>query len=92
MAQIDEAFIQAIDHRRKSTTVEVEFIPVIDLSALKSNRSDEVAALAAEIGRASEQWVSFKSLTTAFHRAFARGSSKRRGFSSRSLRRRREKF
>lgn len=60
MAQIDEAFIQAVDHRRESATVEAEFIPVIDLSALKSNHRDEVAALAAEIGRASEQWGFFQ--------------------------------
>lgn len=60
MAQIDEAFIQAVDHRRESATVETEFIPVIDLSALKSNHRDEVAALAAEIGRASEQWGFFQ--------------------------------
>lgn len=60
MAQIDEAFIQVVDHRRDSATVEAEFIPVIDLSALKSNHRDEVAALAAEIGRASEQWGFFQ--------------------------------
>ncbi|KAH6813380.1 hypothetical protein C2S51_022398 [Perilla frutescens var. frutescens] len=60
MAQLDEAFIQSIEHRRKSTTHDAEFIPVIDLSALKSNHRNEIADLAAEVGRAWEEWGFFQ--------------------------------
>lgn len=60
MGEIDEAFIQSTEHRRKPATLEAQFIPVIDLSALKSDRPDEIAALAAEIGGVCEKWGFFQ--------------------------------
>ncbi|KAE8667862.1 2-oxoglutarate (2OG) and Fe(II)-dependent oxygenase superfamily protein [Hibiscus syriacus] len=49
MGEIDEAFVQVPDHRPKLSTIEVDEIPVIDLSA------SETEKLAMEIGKAVEK-------------------------------------
>ncbi|TVU46097.1 hypothetical protein EJB05_05615, partial [Eragrostis curvula] len=54
---MDEAFVQAPEHRPKPTVVEASGIPVIDLSPLLAG--DGVDALAAEVGAASREWGFF---------------------------------
>ncbi|KAG8371542.1 hypothetical protein BUALT_Bualt13G0098700 [Buddleja alternifolia] len=60
MVEIDSAFIQAVEHRPKPHTIEAENIPIIDLSPLKFSSGDDLAGLAAEIGRACEKWGFFQ--------------------------------
>ncbi|TVT97809.1 hypothetical protein EJB05_56920 [Eragrostis curvula] len=54
---MNEAFVQAPEHRPKPTVVEASGIPVIDLSPLLAG--DGVDALAAEVGAASRDWGFF---------------------------------
>jgi isopenicillin N synthase-like dioxygenase len=49
---MDQAFVQAPEHRPKPTVTEATGIPLIDLSA-------GVDALAAEVGAASQEWGFF---------------------------------
>ncbi|KAL5217020.1 hypothetical protein ABZP36_017704 [Zizania latifolia] len=58
---MDQAFVQAPEHRSKAAVVEADGIPVIDLSPLAAGDDDESAvdALAAEVGRASRDWGFF---------------------------------
>jgi len=55
MGVIDPAFIQSTEHRPKSKVVEVNEIPVIDLSGTR----DE-SLIIAEVGKACEQWGFFQ--------------------------------
>ncbi|GJN24059.1 hypothetical protein PR202_gb11770 [Eleusine coracana subsp. coracana] len=54
---MDQAFVQAPEHRPKPTLTEATGIPVIDLSPLAA--SDGVDALAAVVGAASRDWGFF---------------------------------
>ncbi|KAL2455782.1 2-oxoglutarate (2OG) and Fe(II)-dependent oxygenase superfamily protein [Abeliophyllum distichum] len=54
MGEIDESFIQSIEHRPKSISVEAEGIPVIDLSALNSQD------LVVQVGDACKNWGFFQ--------------------------------
>uniref|UniRef100_A0A0E0ASW0 Fe2OG dioxygenase domain-containing protein n=1 Tax=Oryza glumipatula TaxID=40148 RepID=A0A0E0ASW0_9ORYZ len=56
---MDQAFVQAPEHRAKSSVAEADGIPVIDLSALFAADGVDVDALAAEVGRASQDWGFF---------------------------------
>ncbi|KAK4477063.1 hypothetical protein RD792_016268 [Penstemon davidsonii] len=62
MGEVDPAFIQAIEHRPKSETIEVEGIPLIDLSPLNlpEFNSDAVSHLVTEIGEACKNWGFFQ--------------------------------
>ncbi|CAA3017289.1 DMR6-LIKE OXYGENASE 2-like [Olea europaea subsp. europaea] len=65
MGEIDEAFIQSIEHRPKSTTVDAQGIPVIDLSALNSqhcssNSSSSMEDLIVQVGEACKNWGFFQ--------------------------------
>lgn len=69
MGEIDEAFIQSIEHRPKSTTVDAQGIPVIDLSALNcqhcsSNSSSSVEDLIVQVGEACKNWGFFQVIKT----------------------------
>ncbi|KAG5526516.1 hypothetical protein RHGRI_032705 [Rhododendron griersonianum] len=57
MGEVDEAFIQAVEHRPKLTITEAEGIPLIDLSISNSN---SIEALVEEIGDASKNWGFFQ--------------------------------
>ncbi|KAJ1294519.1 hypothetical protein BS78_01G152300 [Paspalum vaginatum] len=56
---MDQAFVQAPEHRSKPTVTEATGIPLIDLSPLTTGGDDDVAALAAEVGAASREWGFF---------------------------------
>ncbi|KAF8683097.1 hypothetical protein HU200_044954 [Digitaria exilis] len=56
---MDEAFVQAPEHRSKLAVTEATGIPLIDLSPLTSGDAAAVAALAAEVGAASREWGFF---------------------------------
>uniref|UniRef100_A0A0D9VWF0 Fe2OG dioxygenase domain-containing protein n=1 Tax=Leersia perrieri TaxID=77586 RepID=A0A0D9VWF0_9ORYZ len=56
---MDEAFVQAPEHRPKPSITEADGIPVIDLSPLLDGGEAAVDALAAEVGRASREWGFF---------------------------------
>lgn len=59
---MDQAFVQAPEHRPKASVAEADGIPVIDLSPLLAagdGDADGVDALAAEVGRASRDWGFF---------------------------------
>lgn len=60
MAEVDSAFIQAIEHRPKPAVIEAEGIPLIDLSPLSSSDSIKIASLVAEIGVACKNWGFFQ--------------------------------
>ncbi|TVU46109.1 hypothetical protein EJB05_05627 [Eragrostis curvula] len=51
---MDDAFVQAPEHRPKATVVEASGVPVIDLSPLLAG--DGVDALAPEVGAACREW------------------------------------
>lgn len=60
-AAVHPAFIQDTEHRPKPTRVEVEGIPLIDLSALNAPHADaDLARLVSEIGDASQKWGFFQ--------------------------------
>ncbi|XP_066159467.1 naringenin,2-oxoglutarate 3-dioxygenase isoform X3 [Oryza sativa Japonica Group] len=56
---MDQAFVQAPEHRAKPSVAEADGIPVIDLSPLFAADGVDVDALAAEVGRASQDWGFF---------------------------------
>ena len=58
---MDQAFVQAPEHRPKPTMTEATGIPLIDLSPLIADGGDAAAvdALAAEVGAASRDWGFF---------------------------------
>jgi isopenicillin N synthase-like dioxygenase len=57
---MDQAFVQAPEHRPKPTMTEATGIPLIDLSPLTANGGrGDVDALAAEVGAASRDWGFF---------------------------------
>ncbi|XP_047087742.1 jasmonate-induced oxygenase 2-like [Lolium rigidum] len=56
---MDQAFVQAPEHRPKAFIAEAAGIPVIDLSPLAAGDQAGVEALAAEVGRASREWGFF---------------------------------
>ena len=58
---MDQAFVQAPEHRPKPTMTEATGIPLIDLSPLIADGDDAAAvdALAAEVGAASRDWGFF---------------------------------
>ena len=58
---MEQAFVQAPEHRPKPTVTEATGIPVIDLSPLTASDTDAAAvdALAAEVGAASRDWGFF---------------------------------
>ncbi|WVZ59851.1 hypothetical protein U9M48_009944 [Paspalum notatum var. saurae] len=57
---MDQAFVQAPEHRPKPTVTEATGIPLVDLSPLTAGGGDDaVAALAAEVGAASRDWGFF---------------------------------
>ncbi|XP_006650308.2 probable 2-oxoglutarate-dependent dioxygenase At5g05600 [Oryza brachyantha] len=61
---MDQAFVQAPEHRPKASVAEADGIPVIDISPLFSAAAGDggragVDALAAEVGRASRDWGFF---------------------------------
>lgn len=61
MGKVDPDFIQALEHRPKPRTIELENIPLIDLSPLKSSSDvHALASLASEIGEACENWGFFQ--------------------------------
>ncbi|ESW25153.1 hypothetical protein PHAVU_003G011800 [Phaseolus vulgaris] len=55
MGNIDPAFVQSTEHRPKSKVVEVNEIPVIDLS-----ESRDESLVVSEIGKACEKWGFFQ--------------------------------
>uniref|UniRef100_A0ACD5W7W1 Uncharacterized protein n=1 Tax=Avena sativa TaxID=4498 RepID=A0ACD5W7W1_AVESA len=56
---MDQAFVQAPEHRPKAALAEAAGIPVIDISPLAAGDEASVDALAAEVGRASREWGFF---------------------------------
>ncbi|XVE93302.1 hypothetical protein REPUB_Repub01dG0179300 [Reevesia pubescens] len=60
MGEIDPAFIQEPEHRPKFSTIEVEEIPVIDLSVYNSTGDSSTKQLASEIGNACKNWGFFQ--------------------------------
>ncbi|KAB8107943.1 hypothetical protein EE612_043111, partial [Oryza sativa] len=56
---MDQAFVQAPEHRAKPSVAEADGIPVIDLSPLFAADGVDVDVLAAEVGRASRDWGFF---------------------------------
>ncbi|XVF67646.1 hypothetical protein PTKIN_Ptkin10aG0138100 [Pterospermum kingtungense] len=58
MGEIDAAFVVEPEHRPKPSTIEVEEIPVIDLSV--SNTEDQLQQVASEIGNACKNWGFFQ--------------------------------
>ncbi|KAK6916497.1 Isopenicillin N synthase-like, Fe(2+) 2OG dioxygenase domain [Dillenia turbinata] len=67
MVEIDQAFIQSSEHRPKHNHIDVENIPIIDLSPLASLDDDDtssnpekISALVAEIGEACQTWGFFQ--------------------------------
>ncbi|KAF7043813.1 hypothetical protein CFC21_053124 [Triticum aestivum] len=56
---MDQAFVQAPEHRTKANLADADGIPVIDLSPLAAGDKAGVDALAAEVGRASQDWGFF---------------------------------
>jgi isopenicillin N synthase-like dioxygenase len=56
---MDQAFVQAPEHRPKALIPDAAGIPVIDLSPLAAGDQAGVEALAAEVGRASREWGFF---------------------------------
>ncbi|KAK8706630.1 hypothetical protein V6N13_050185 [Hibiscus sabdariffa] len=54
MGEIDPAFVQEPDHRPKLSTMEVDEIPVIDLSVSGTEK------LTSEIGKACQKWGFFQ--------------------------------
>ncbi|TKY69168.1 Hyoscyamine 6-dioxygenase [Spatholobus suberectus] len=54
MGDIDPAFIQPTEHRRKAKVVEASEIPVIDLSEVRKD------VIISEIGKACEEWGFFQ--------------------------------
>ncbi|KAI8532874.1 hypothetical protein RHMOL_Rhmol11G0248800 [Rhododendron molle] len=57
MGEVDEAFIQAVEHRPKLTITEAEGIPLINLSISNSN---SIETLVEEIGDACKNWGFFQ--------------------------------
>ncbi|KAK8647989.1 hypothetical protein V6N13_128753 [Hibiscus sabdariffa] len=57
MVEVDQAFIQAAEHRPKLDTIEIEGIPLIDLS-LSDTR--DIKLLVSEIGNACKNWGFFQ--------------------------------
>ncbi|KAF5951688.1 hypothetical protein HYC85_009632 [Camellia sinensis] len=75
MGEVDPAFIQALEHRPKLSTIEAQGIPVIDLSIFDSNESSNLSSiqplkagvegrqrvnLVEEIGEACKNWGFFQ--------------------------------
>ncbi|KAK2974698.1 hypothetical protein RJ640_021913 [Escallonia rubra] len=61
MGEVDAAFIQDLEHRRKLAVIEAEGIPLIDLSLLNSTVDDgAIKGLVSEIGDACEKWGFFQ--------------------------------
>uniref|UniRef100_A0A453HF89 Fe2OG dioxygenase domain-containing protein n=1 Tax=Aegilops tauschii subsp. strangulata TaxID=200361 RepID=A0A453HF89_AEGTS len=56
---MDQAFVQAPEHRTKANLADADGIPVVDLSPLAAGDKAGVDALAAEVGRASRDWGFF---------------------------------
>lgn len=56
---MDQAFVQAPEHRPKAAVAEAAGIPVIDISPLATGDEASVDALAAEVGKASREWGFF---------------------------------
>ncbi|XP_021287288.1 protein DMR6-LIKE OXYGENASE 1-like [Herrania umbratica] len=57
MGEIDPAFVQEPEHRPKLSTIEVNEIPVIDLSAYNTGDTKQ---LASDIGNACKKWGFFQ--------------------------------
>ncbi|KAH9695792.1 Fe2OG dioxygenase domain-containing protein [Citrus sinensis] len=66
MGEVDEAFIQALEHRPKLSVTEAEGIPLIDLSALSAtstnikNPDSTISDLVQQIGNACKNWGFFQ--------------------------------
>lgn len=59
MGELDEAFVQGLEHRAKLSATQIERIPVIDLSAL-ANPGGNIDNLVSEIGDACKNWGFFE--------------------------------
>lgn len=59
MGEVDEAFVQALEHRPKLSFTEAEGIPLIDLSVL-ANPNGNIDKLVSEIGNACKNWGFFQ--------------------------------
>jgi isopenicillin N synthase-like dioxygenase len=61
MGDVDEAFIQAVEHRPKLSIIEAEGIPLINLSSYDlSSSHSSIETLVAEIGDACKNWGFFQ--------------------------------
>ncbi|GAY51846.1 hypothetical protein CUMW_137420 [Citrus unshiu] len=66
MGEVDEAFVQALEHRPKLSVTEAEGIPLIDLSALSAantnikNPDSTIRDLVVDIGNACKNWGFFQ--------------------------------
>lgn len=57
MGEVDPAFIQATEHRPKLNTIQIEGIPLIDLSVSDTR---DLKQLVSEIGNACKKWGFFQ--------------------------------
>lgn len=63
MGEVDQAFIQAIEHRPSATTIQAEGIPIIDLSPISSLDhlpNDNITKTITEVAEACEKWGFFQ--------------------------------